>query len=64
MAIEKALEYRRGMNVFLWVMGDTGPSVYSISVSLPWKELKKFKTYREIIDALDTMKYMSLIEVI
>ena len=41
---------------------NSGLSVYSISVSITKKELKKFKTHREIIDALGTLEYVSHIE--
>ena len=41
---------------------NSGLSVYSISVSITKKELKKFKTHREIIDALATLEYVSHIE--
>ncbi len=41
---------------------NSGLSVYSISVSIIKKELKKFKTHREIIAALATLEYVSHIE--
>jgi putative Mg2+ transporter-C (MgtC) family protein len=36
--------------------------VYSVAISVTKKELKKFKTHREIIDALSTLEYVSHIE--
>lgn len=41
---------------------NSGLSVYSIAVSITKKELKRFKTHREIIDALATLEYVSHIE--
>lgn len=41
---------------------NSGLSVYSIAVSITRSELKKFKTHREIIDALATLEYVSHIE--
>ena len=41
---------------------NSGLSVYSIAISITRKELKKFKTHKEIIDALATLEYVSHIE--
>jgi putative Mg2+ transporter-C (MgtC) family protein len=41
---------------------NSGLSVYSVAISITRKELKKFKTHREIIDALATLEYVSHIE--
>ena len=41
---------------------NSGLSVYSIAISITRNELKKFKTHREIIDALATLEYVSHIE--
>ena len=41
---------------------NSGLSVYSISLSIQKNELKKFKTHKEIIDALATLEYVSHIE--
>ncbi len=41
---------------------NSGLSVYSVAISITKKELKKFKTHREIIDALATLDYVSHIE--
>lgn len=41
---------------------NSGLSVYSVAISVTKKELKKFKTHREIIDALSTLEYVSHIE--
>lgn len=41
---------------------NSGLSVYSVAISVTRKELKKFKTHREIIDALATLEYVSHIE--
>jgi len=40
----------------------TGLSVYSISLTINNAELKKYKTHREIIDALRTLEYVNYIE--
>ncbi len=41
---------------------NSGLSVYSIAISITRQELKKFKTHREIIEALSTLEYVSHIE--
>ena len=41
---------------------NTGLSVYTISLSIYSKELKKYKTHKEIIDALKTLDYINSIE--
>jgi putative Mg2+ transporter-C (MgtC) family protein len=41
---------------------NSGLSVYTVSVSIQSKELKKYKTHREIIDALKTLDYIHHIE--
>ena len=41
---------------------NSGLSVYSVAISITRGELKKFKTHREIIDALSTLEYVSHIE--
>ena len=41
---------------------NSGLSVYSIAISIRKKELKQFKTHKEIIDALATLDYVSHIE--
>ena len=41
---------------------NSGLSVYSISLSIQKNELKKFKTHKEIIQALSTLEYVSHIE--
>ena len=41
---------------------NSGLSVYSVAISITRKELKKFKTHKEIIDALATLDYVSHIE--
>ena len=41
---------------------NTGLSVYTISLSIYSKELKKYKTHAEIIDALKSIDYISHIE--
>ena len=41
---------------------NSGLSVYSVSLSIQKNELKKFKTHREIIEALSTLEYVSHIE--
>ncbi len=41
---------------------NSGLSVYSIAISVRKKELKKFKTHKEIILALSTLDYVSYIE--
>jgi len=41
---------------------NSGLSVYSVSVSIIKKELKDFKTHKEIIDALKTLDYVYYIE--
>lgn len=40
----------------------SGLSVYSISVSISSEELKKYKTHKEIIEALGTLEYVNHIE--
>lgn len=40
----------------------SGLSVYSISISISSEELKKYKTHKEIIEALSTLEYVSHIE--
>lgn len=40
----------------------SGLSVYSISLSIVSKELKKYKTHAEIIEALKSLEYVSYIE--
>ena len=40
----------------------SGLSVYSVAISITKKELKKFKSHKEIIDALATLDYVSHIE--
>lgn len=40
----------------------SGLSVYSISISISSKELKKYKTHKEIIEALSTLDYIYHIE--
>ncbi|MBE6884271.1 MAG: MgtC/SapB family protein [Ruminococcaceae bacterium] len=40
----------------------SGLSVYSISLTITGKELKKYKEHREIIDALSTLDYVYYIE--
>lgn len=40
----------------------SGLSVYSVAISITRKELKKFKSHKEIIDALATLEYVSHIE--
>ena len=42
--------------------GNSGLSVYSISVSIFSKELKQYKTHSEIISALKSLEYVSHIE--
>ena len=41
---------------------NSGLSVYSVAISITRAELKKFKTHKEIIDALATLEYVSHIE--
>ena len=41
---------------------NSGLSVYSVAISITSGELKKFKTHKEIIDALNTLEYVSHIE--
>ena len=41
---------------------NSGLSVYSIAISITRSELKKFKTHKEIIEALGTLEYVSHIE--
>ena len=41
---------------------NSGLSVYSISISISSQELKKYKTHREIIEALATLDYVYHIE--
>ena len=40
----------------------SGLSVYSIAISITRQELKKYKTHKEIIEALATLEYVSHIE--
>jgi len=40
----------------------SGLSVYSIAITITKAELKKYKTHKEIIDALATLEYVSHIE--
>lgn len=40
----------------------SGLSVYSISISISSAELKKYKTHKEIIEALSTLEYINHIE--
>jgi putative Mg2+ transporter-C (MgtC) family protein len=41
---------------------NSGLSVYSIAISISSKELKKYKTHEEIIEALKTLEYIYHIE--
>ena len=41
---------------------NSGISVYSVAISVKSKELKRFKTHKEIIDALASLQYVSYIE--
>jgi putative Mg2+ transporter-C (MgtC) family protein len=41
---------------------NTGLGVFSISLTIKAKELKKFKTHKEIIEALSTLDYINCIE--
>ena len=41
---------------------NSGLSVYSISISINSKELKKYKTHAEIIEALESLDYVNHIE--
>lgn len=41
---------------------NSGLSVYTISVSIVSKELKQYKTHKEIIEALSTLDYISHVE--
>lgn len=41
---------------------DSGLSVYSVAISISNEELKKYKTHKEIIEALSTLEYISHIE--
>lgn len=41
---------------------NSGLSVYSVSVSIIKDELKKFKSHKDIIDALQTLDYVYYIE--
>lgn len=41
---------------------NSGLSVYSVSVSIIKKELKQFKTHKDIINALKTLEYIHYIE--
>lgn len=41
---------------------DSGLSVYSVAISISNEELKKYKTHKEIIEALSTLDYISHIE--
>ncbi len=40
----------------------SGLSVYSIAISISSQELRKYKTHKQIIDALDTLEYVHHIE--
>lgn len=40
----------------------SGLSVYSVSLSINSEELKKYKTHKEIIEALSTLEYVSHVE--
>ena len=40
----------------------SGLSVYMIDLSINSQELKKYKTHKEIIEALDSLEYVSHIE--
>ena len=41
---------------------NTGLGVFSISLTIKTKELKKYKTHKEIIEALSTLEYINCIE--
>lgn len=41
---------------------NSGLSVYSVAISISSKELKKYKTHAEIIEALRTLEYINYIE--
>ena len=41
---------------------NTGLSVFSISITITRQELKKYKTHREIVEALATLDYISHVE--
>ena len=41
---------------------NSGLSVYSISLTIVSKDLKQYKTHREIIDALGTLDYVYYVE--
>ena len=41
---------------------NTGLGVYTISLTINSKELKKYKTHKEIIEALSTLEYINCIE--
>ena len=41
---------------------NSGLSVYSVSITIDSGELKKYKTHREIIEALRTLDYVYYIE--
>ena len=41
---------------------NSGLSVYSVAISISSKELKKYKTHKEIIEALSTLNYVYHIE--
>ena len=41
---------------------NSGLSVYSISISIHSKELKKYKTHTEIVEALRSLEYIYHIE--
>lgn len=41
---------------------NSGLSVYSVAISISSKELKKYKTHKEIIEALSTLNYIYHIE--
>ena len=41
---------------------NTGLGVYTVSITINSKELKKYKTHAEIIEALSTLDYINCIE--
>ena len=41
---------------------NTGLGVYTISLTIRSSELKKYKTHKEIIEALGTLEYINCIE--
>ena len=40
----------------------SGLSVYTVSISVTGEELKRYKTHKEIIEALSTLEYVHHIE--